>query len=94
MPWVSNYTVEPISVSITSNGSDATSFTVKPAIVYSTTAGATAETSNNNYWTRKGAETLKAVVGKKEVKFAVQKDDHVIIYDNSYEIFPAKFGWF
>jgi hypothetical protein len=94
MPWVSNQTADNIVVSITKKtGGDDSNFTLKPAIPYGT-AGAVAEGSSSNYWTRSGAETLKVVVGGKEKTFEVQKDDHVNIYINAYEIVTAKFGWF
>jgi hypothetical protein len=91
MPWVSNKTDANITVSITKKtggGSDAT-FTVKPCIPYAP-AGAIRESAVENYWTRKGAETLKAVIGGKEVTFEVQGDDHVNFYVDTYEIFTSK----
>ena len=93
MVWVSNHTAEPIDVSITNKtGGDGSNFTVLPAIPYHGLGAP--ETWENNHWERKGAETLTAKVGGKEVKFEVQKDDHVNIYVDTYEIFTTQTTYF
>jgi len=93
MPWVSNHTTANIAVTITKKtGGDDSVFIVKPAIPYAPNLGSP-ESSSTNYWTRSGTETLKVTVAGKDTTFAVQKDDHVIIYSNIYEIFTAKFNW-
>lgn len=65
--------------------------TVKPAIPYGT-VDATPEDSSLNYWTRSGFETLKVVVGGKQVTFDVQKDDHAIIYIPTRSSLPSSVG--
>lgn len=62
--------------------------------MYATTVATVSENSGRNYWTRKGAETITVTAGSKTFSFEVQPNDHVNIYDNTYETFPAHFGWF
>jgi hypothetical protein len=80
-------------VSITNKmGGNDSNYTVKPAISYGS-ADAIKDSLKGNYWMRSGPETLKVVVGEKEKTFEVEKDDHVNIYINTYEIFTTKFGF-
>jgi hypothetical protein len=89
MVWVSNRTPEPIDVSITNKtGGNNSNFTILPDIPYHGIA--VPETWDHNHWERKGAETLTAKVGGKDVKFEVQKDDRVNFYIDTYEIFTTK----
>lgn len=96
MPWVSNRTPHDITVSITKtshvDGSDG-DYTVKPKTYYAK-GNPAAESTGTNYWVRYGPETLKVVVDGKEKTFQVEKDDHVNIYIDCYEIMAAKWGTF
>jgi hypothetical protein len=95
MPWVSNRSGFDIIVTITNtSGGSADNYTVKPAILYVTATSTVPESKGSNYWWRDGAETITVTAGEKTFKFEVQANDHVNIYTNSYETYPAKFGWF
>jgi hypothetical protein len=89
MPWVSNHSPAPITVSITATtgGNDKT-FTIEPSIPY-LIPHAIPETGDVNFWNRKGAEELAATIGGKDVAFSVQPNDHVTFYSDAYEIFTA-----
>jgi hypothetical protein len=90
MVWVSNHTSSTITVSITNQtGGSNSNYSVDPAIPYTF---AIPERFDNNNWARKGDETLTAQVGGKQVKFTVGKDDHVTIYEDTYQIITAKWG--
>ena len=62
--------------------------------MYTTAAAAAPESSGSNYWTRTAAETITVTMAGSTYSFAVQANDHVNIYTNSYETHPAEFGWF
>jgi len=99
MPWISNRTGADISVSITNtSGGSASSFNVKPAILYQTIVSVAPECSSRNYWSRKAAETLTVTIAGSTIEgsthtFTVQPDDHVNIYTDSYEAYPVTVGW-
>jgi hypothetical protein len=89
MVWVSNHTSEGIAVSITNKtGGSNDTYIVSPCIPYKS------ETKPHNWWARSGSETLKAIVNGKGVTFTVNKDDHVTFYEDTYEIFTAKWAFF
>ena len=73
-------------------------FTVEPASYYGPPA-ATPESRESregrgaNYWSRKGPDTLTVVIGEKEKKFWIKKDNHINIYTDAYEIFTARWDW-
>jgi hypothetical protein len=95
MPWVSNRSGVDITVSITNtSGGSASSYKIQPAILYMTATATAPESSGSNYWTRKAAETLTVTMAGSTHCFQVQPNDHVNIYTNSYETYPAHFGWF
>ena len=95
MPWVSNRSSVDITVSITNtSGGSAASFKIQPAILYMTATPTAAECSGRNYWTRKAAETITVTMAGSTHCFTVQANDHVNIYTDSYETYPAHFGWF
>ncbi|KXN87995.1 hypothetical protein AN958_07845, partial [Leucoagaricus sp. SymC.cos] len=94
MVWVSNRSPAAITVSITNTtGGSASDYTVSPSVSLGPAGdafkGVKKETRDNNYWVRRGAETLKVEIGGKELSFRVQKDDHVIFYADAYEIFAS-----
>jgi hypothetical protein len=91
MVWVSNHTPKSIAVRITNTtGGSGDWFTVFPSIPYPDQA--VPEKKDYYWWTRDGPETLFVKVGGKSAQFTVDKDDHVIIYEDTYETFPAKWG--
>jgi hypothetical protein len=93
MVWVSNHTPKSIQVRITNTtGGSADWFTVSRSIPYPDEA--VPEKKDDNWWPRDGPETLHLTVGEKGIKFTVNKDDHVILYEDTYETFPAKWGFF
>jgi hypothetical protein len=93
MVWVSNHTNTVIGVKITNTtGGEDGWFTLERCISYP--EWGFPEKAEKNWWARNGPETLFFRVGEKIVQFAVDKDDHVIIYEDSYETFPAKWGFF
>jgi hypothetical protein len=95
MPWISNRTAVDIYVSITCNsGGNSNTFTIPPAILYKTATATAPEISGNNYWTRTDAETITVSKEGSTYTIPVQPNDHVIIYTDSYETYPARFGWF
>jgi hypothetical protein len=94
MVWVSNRTPVETVVSITNKtGGDSSDFTILPAIPYGNGI-AVPETWKDNHWGRKGPETLTVKAGGKEAKFEVQKDDHINIYIDTYEIFTSQTTYF
>jgi len=95
MPWISNRTASDIIVSITNNsGGNNAKYTIKPSSYYGQ-AAATAENSGQNFWTRSGPEILTVTIGGKEkTRLQVQKQDHVNIYADAYEISNVTWGWF
>ncbi|KAF8331555.1 hypothetical protein F5887DRAFT_1081233 [Amanita rubescens] len=95
MPWISNRTGVDIRVSITNDsGGNTETFLVPPAILYKTATATAPEISGNNYWTRTDSESLIVSMGDGTYSIPVQANDHVNIYTDSYETYPARFGWF
>ena len=95
MPWISNRSGVDITVSITNaSGGSADQFNIQPAILYMTATPTAPESSSKNYWSRKAAETITVTIAGSKHSFTVQANDHVNIYTDSYETYPAHFGWF
>lgn len=98
MPWVSNQTAHNIVVSITKNTGGTVVIPIARLNQPSTTGQMVQPWKIRGKITGRGQalrpETLRVVIGEKEITFEVQKDDHVNIYTNTYEVFTAKFSWF
>jgi hypothetical protein len=95
MPWVSNRTGADISVSFTytsGGGTYSDTRTIPPAILYKTSNATAPENSGKNYWPRNTAETITVTKEGGQYSFTVQANDHVDIYTDSYETYPASFS--
>ncbi|KAJ7500816.1 hypothetical protein B0H11DRAFT_1908676 [Mycena galericulata] len=76
MVWVSNYASVSIVASVT--GGDSGDFTLYPK---------QNETWAQNHWGRDGAETITITwAGGKTTSFQIEKDDHVLVWDDAYGV--------